>query len=58
MMFTGNCHHFCNYSLNLAVIDARAEKENTKVCLCQNAVWGFLSMGEKYHLISDHSSSP
>lgn len=58
MMLTGNCHHSCDYSLNLAVINPRAEKENTKVCLCQNTVWAFLSMGKKNHLISDHLLFP
>jgi hypothetical protein len=50
MMFTGNCHYSCNYSLNLAVIDASPEEENTNACLCQNAVQAFLSMGEKKSL--------
>lgn len=44
MMFTENCPRSCNGSLNLAVMDAEG---NTKVCLCQNAVWAFLSMRGK-----------
>lgn len=48
-MFTENCPRSCNSSLNLAVMDARAERENTKVCLCENAVWAFLSMRGKSH---------
>lgn len=44
-MFTESCHHSRASSLNVGIIGVRAEKEDAKACLCQDAVWTSSFMG-------------